>query len=255
MSEEKPLSAWSAVPEIGYDVLARMMPGAMAIGIAIGSYACFRYWLRPPALDWDSIARGISAWVLLALIVACWVLGLLLTPIGGMFWSAGNSRKYLVEVMAQYGSVLRKAEGQGIITMPQGITDWYAAPGDLYQQLHEHLKDRKPEWRSILTKNQGDVMFYANVAGASIMGILIDLVVAASLWLFRPNAEQTLLSRHLLAFCITSVVPLLSCLGVSLIGFYSKHRRLWVRHIALLAVDMRPPERDTPEVASFRVRL
>lgn len=247
-------SHWvSAVPEIFYDLIARVLPGAVAWLMGADLYLSFRLWIegRPGVLAWS--ATGASAVILsVGMLAACWVVGLLLTPLGDGVWRGPRTERIFLEIVGQHRELLKRAEERGLFDHGRGAGIWaaenesalredlIALSRTIYQQIHEYLKDRREVWRNMLTKNQAEVTFYANVAATMRWMLLGTIPLVWAACFVKGVRIGAVGMRNWAGFALTAVLPMALFLWSARKGLMSKQPRLWTRHMACLAVDLMP---------------
>jgi hypothetical protein len=251
--DDKPSITWaSTIPEISYDIVARMLPGIVFVAAGVHSYACFRSWILHQPVHWIEFNKEAPIFgLLLAGAIACWIIGLLLTPFGDMLWRGRQRKQVFLNAVAANPTIFLRAQQAGILAQKYGVALWQPDPKQedlthraevssaIYQQLHEYLKDRKPEWRGLLSKTQAEVTFYANVSAALLLALAGELIMTAVAAWALPKTPAHLADRLGLAYWAISLLPILLLLAAALIGLKQKQERLWSRQVALLVNDLR----------------
>jgi hypothetical protein len=256
--EETATSAsWaSAIPELFYDILARILPGFLALMLALGGYATIRLWLVDGRIGVAESLKEIPPSVLIpSAFLGMWITGLLLTYLGGRLNTGKSKQKTLERVFGNEDNktLLALARREEIVSaLPKGgLSDGNALlqqAGRIYQDIHEFLKARRVEWRSMLSKNQAEVTFYENVTAALVLYCVAMIV--ASVFLFcayqaDPSFLPILRGNRPLWIAIsgavlTAFVPALVALVVAWYSMHKKYDRLWDRHMSMLRVALRP---------------
>jgi hypothetical protein len=87
MADEKISQLTSTIPELFYDVLARIFPGLALMAVTILGLVSFRFWIlnRPVQTMWP-LSSGSPILLAFVLSLGCWIAGLLLTPLGDWLW-------------------------------------------------------------------------------------------------------------------------------------------------------------------------
>jgi len=251
MADETPSSSWTAaIPELFYDVLARILPGFVTLASGFYVYGCWRTSIDAWPIDWEAIAKDTTLWVAFAVTMSSWVLGLLLTPLGESLWARQRKPQFL-NVVARHPVQLQQACDAGILTpaLPEGVAldqinanteNGEKLAGEVYQQLHEYLKDRKPEWRSVLSKSQAEVTFYANVT-AGFMVVLVFGSILSTIWLLvaRLFAWKEVAASQIAWFGVLSILPMVVLGECAYWGLYGKVPRLWARHMGMLSTELK----------------
>lgn len=152
----------------------------------------------------------------------------------------------------------------GIIAVAHGCEDLWAIAqdgslcpeakenaGTIYQQLHEYLKDRRSEWRGVLTKNQAEATFYGNVTASSLLLCLGAVAFAPGACYVMGKHLSDVLPKDLVGYLLTAVLPQAAVCLFAFQGMLVKNGRLWTRHIACLSVDMRSIEEEEEQKTSL----
>ena len=246
------LTLVSVIPEVAYDVVARMLPGAILLALGINSYGCFQGWMQQKPILWTELRTETPIFGLIFLgAIACWILGLLLTAFGEMIWRGKPRREAFLRAVEGHRAIFFRAETLGIIEQKYKAALWQQETGmhlrsqrlevsaDVYQQLHEYLKNRRPEWRGLLSKTQAEVTFYANALAASLL-VLAGTIFLTILAFYADQLPWTRLwQRGAIGYWTTALLPPALFALASWRGLIDKLPRLWSRHIALLISDLR----------------
>jgi Ca-activated chloride channel family protein len=178
-------TSWAAqIPELVYDLIARVLPGFLAILLIINGWLGYHAYLEPgrsSSLSHFKEAPFNSAilWAL-GLLIVSWAVGLLVTPVADMYVNEAHRSRNFQKMVTRHLHLMKAAEAEEIVTHAMGEEFWEGVSGgkhldhsgSIYQQLHEFLKDRKSSWQGILTKNQAEAMFYSNTQAGTALFLL-----------------------------------------------------------------------------------
>ena len=258
-------SHWvSVVPEIFYDVLARILPGFVCSLVAANIIWAFHRCLLSQTeqsntnYSLQSLSGGATLGVILAALAIFWAIGLLLTPSGDRLCRMRLRAEILIEMVRGHQRLFAQAERLSILVHEHGPGIWVAIAagkcdegfaGIVYQQLHEYLKGRKDAWQGVLTKNQAEVTFYGNVYGGMLWTLVGSVLLVPACLVISGRGSVWVLWSHsgVLFFCMAMIPPIFIAVSAQR-GASAKHRRLWLRHVACLTVDLKEiKEQHVPE--------
>jgi hypothetical protein len=244
--QSSPPSWASTIPELFYDVLARFLPGFVALAVFANGYIALRLWLAVGGPQMSTLEAMPASLLVPSIFIGCWATGLLLTYLGE--WLNGGFR------LREANKRLNSAEGAIVLNELKDIkqgdllgtalnpgkdgqfdSDQVAA---IYQLLHEYLKARSPEWRSVLTKNQAEVAFFENVTAAMLIFGVVAILVSLFLLLAQKENCLYVTSWNLIGCIATVAIPCAAVFGLSFLGMKKKCRRLWRRHLGMFQTDM-----------------
>jgi len=201
MSDEETVAqVGSWVPEIYYDVIARVTPGCVTLagigGLAVlGGFAAV-----PPLAKWKDMSLMVGSLTVLAIIGTGYVLGHLITPFGRPAFRtlaylqkghAGHSERHLFQA---HSTVMVKAiSSVPMDLLPTGVNGiahivrtGMIRPEDNYQLdhfLHEYIRLMCPQALGVITKMRAELSCCRNLTAAS-----VALVAMAGIaWVFRPH--------------------------------------------------------------------
>ncbi|HWT65256.1 MAG TPA: hypothetical protein VN151_04020 [Terracidiphilus sp.] len=251
--DEPSAPTWAtAIPELFYDVVARILPGFFFISLMLAGALIIRFCFVDGKILQEGDLKFIPASLLAgAVFFWSWTAGLLLTFLGGWLSRGAGSRDVSIEILRKQPNqaLLRIARREGILPQDEHESDSAHAKqntAQLYQDIHEYLKARRIEWRSILSKNQAEVTFYENITAALVVYLAAMLITAAFL-ICAYWADASILPAlraggphwiRVLGAVLFGLVPQSVMLAATIYSRQKKYRRLWERHISILRVAL-----------------
>lgn len=223
-----------------YDVLAKLLLGLVALVLFWNGYVAVRLGL---GFGGPSISKLMAIPVSLlipSVAVGCWATGLLLTYFGEKI----KQEEANIQLSSPQGAaVLRELQttreagflGAAFTPDSDGLFDREQVES-IYQLLQGYLKDRTPEWRSVLTKNQAQVAFYEKVTAA--MFILALVAFALTLLVCFDNGIVSEAYWDKVGYLATIAIPWVLFLLLSIARMRPKIRHLWKRQLAMFQTDM-----------------
>ncbi len=232
MDEETLAKNASLIPEVYYDFIARVPPGAFVLLALIAIYYPGSYAL----ILGEKFETGSALLLTLAFSVASYTAGLLLSPLGNwivsLFWNRifeETCQKYndlIPEIEKNLGISCSPGQTQSDTSAvsPAKISKHMSVPDlhdRIYRQLHEFLKEVDVQARVLLTKMQAEAALCSNLT-AGLLLVLIALVTRRPPWFFQA-----------LGWVAVGLV-------LSVAGAWFRSKRLLERQFSYLAQLSRP---------------
>jgi len=227
MDEKTAINAAGLIPEVYYDLIARVPAGGFVVLALLGLYHPELY----RTVIEGKIETGVAVLLVFVFSVLSYAVGLLLSPLGNWiverFWCrifAEASCKYkdlipgiMKDLAIAYYPLPTKgsSENSSSELAPEQIStsDQY---GRIYRQLHEFLKEADPQAKVVLPKMQAEAALCANLTA----GLLLVFVASVC----RPR------DMHLaLVWTIIGLV-------LSIWGAWFRNKRLIHRHFSYFAL-------------------
>jgi hypothetical protein len=241
MAESDAKSNWfSFVPEVHYDLIARIMPGAFTLSVAAIMYCAvggrnifgFRISTVSPT---PSIETG-----LVFLVVATalsWCSGMLLAPIGSLIQDLFFRVRIFRRFCQNHKEALDRAVKCGFLDGPADGKEWtenrklcetLLQAEKTYRELHDGLKENDPAGKVILSKAQAEAVFFETASAGLLILTLVCIVLAVS-----ARYKQLLIPPSQSAFS-WAFAFIFFLLVLSLYDQWYKADKLWTRHASFL---------------------
>lgn len=228
MPDAEQVGKWaSLVPEIYYDLIARVPPGSLVV-------ATLFVWLHPdPNSALNSLRDlGWAATTVLSVVFlgAAYACGELVGP-----WGDWVSSFYRFRIFREVSSGQLHLMSYFHDRFGGDIPDQAEAIGKLsdsevqriYQQMHDYLKTTNEQARVLLPKSQAEAALCANLVGFVILFLLFFGAWLVSHWIFEGSTPRV--SWKLVAL-------LIFCAGVAVRAGWFRSRQLIRRQFSFLAL-------------------
>ncbi|MGA2569027.1 MAG: hypothetical protein ABSF23_00775 [Terracidiphilus sp.] len=250
----------ASIPEVHYDLIARVLPGALtliiiaaqATSLILPTYTKANSVTQSASPAFPSVQLGSGILFLVIAAALSWCLGSLLMPFGnliqGMFFRWWIFRSFCRRNEPE----LKWAVECHLISPLPDISNWTNHRFLLwagracqqshvtYQQLHDGLKEFSPGARTVLSKAQAELVFFeASAAGLLLVTIGCLLIVA-----YPASIDPTFEVPRL--FCLLVYALDVPLLVLSIWGQSLKQKRLWLRHASFLNQFLDSNDRKSP---------
>ncbi len=241
MDEEKVSRLAALVPEVYYDLIARIPAGTFLVAALLVLY---RPSLRTIFIS-GNVRTGPALILLLFLVVAGYSVGLLLSCIGELVirvywdrvWRMVTDRylDLVPKAVAKLGMRYEAVSWEEIRALPtrgerrRASQEAHQQYRRMYRQLHDFLKDADPQAKVVLPKMQAEAALTSNLVAG-----LLFLVPA--------------LAFHLQTWRSPALIWDLIALLLSILSSAFRSFRLFDRHFSYLALVLNRPEKQQQSI-------